>query len=210
LQSQLAALVSKCKGAEDLDYFLLEAAALVGLNTPPEAGAKVCRLTAHLRTTQLLTAPAGSNRPGLFCQARGMAYQQARALAAHGGCFLLYIVRTMRQTIAAHGSLLWASHSHYSVLFKNLQGVLSELLRSLVHYKSNAALAGDSLHHGTDQQLMDVDLTRACHSPPLLRPSSGQRLRSGGSAQGNSTITRSSSNNNSRLGSSSFRGYDDM
>lgn len=41
LQSQLAALVSKCKGAEDLDYFLLEAASLVGLNTPPEAGAKV-------------------------------------------------------------------------------------------------------------------------------------------------------------------------
>lgn len=41
LQSQLAALVSKCKGPEDLDYFLLEAAALVGLNTPPEAGAKV-------------------------------------------------------------------------------------------------------------------------------------------------------------------------
>jgi hypothetical protein len=40
-QSQLAALVSKCKGPEDLDYFLLEAAALVGLNTPPEAGAKV-------------------------------------------------------------------------------------------------------------------------------------------------------------------------
>jgi hypothetical protein len=215
LQSQLAALVSKCKGAEDLDYFLLEAAALVGLNTPPEAGAKVCRLTAHLRTTQLLTDPAGSNRPGrkqrAFCQARGMADQQARALAAHGGCFLLYIVRTMRQTIAAHGGLLWASHSHYSLLLFNLQGVLSELLRSLVHYKSNAALAGDSLHHGTDQQLMDVDLTRACHSPPLLRPSSGQRLRSGGSAQGNSTITCSSSSNNySRLGSSSFRGYDDM
>jgi hypothetical protein len=44
LQSQLAALVSKCKGAEDLDYFLLEAASLVGLNTPPEAGAKVCIL----------------------------------------------------------------------------------------------------------------------------------------------------------------------
>lgn len=41
LQSQLAALVSKCKGPEDLDYFLLEAAALVGLNTTPEAGPKV-------------------------------------------------------------------------------------------------------------------------------------------------------------------------
>lgn len=41
LQSQLAVLVSKCKGPEDLDYFLLEAAALVGLSTPPEGGAKV-------------------------------------------------------------------------------------------------------------------------------------------------------------------------
>jgi hypothetical protein len=37
----MAALVSKCKGAEDLEYFLLETASLVGLNTPPEAGAKV-------------------------------------------------------------------------------------------------------------------------------------------------------------------------
>jgi hypothetical protein len=97
-----------------------------------------------------------------------------------------------------------------SVLVFDLQGVLSELLRSLVHYKSNAALAGDSLHHGMDQQHMDMDLARACHSPPLLRPSSGQRLRSGGSAQGNSPILRSSSNNYSRLGSSSFRGHDDM
>lgn len=84
--------------------------------------------------------------------------------------------------------------------------MLSELLRSLVHYKSNAALAGDSLH--TDHQHMDVDLARACHSPPLMRPSSG-RLRSAGSAQG-ATIMRSSSNNYSRLGGSSFRGHEDM
>lgn len=92
----------------------------------------------------------------------------------------------------------------------DLQGVLSELLRSLVHYKSNAALAGDSLHHGMDHQHMDMDLARACHSPPLLRPSSGQRLRSGGSAQGNSNILRSNSNNYSRLGSSSFKGHEDL
>lgn len=43
LQTQMAALVSKCKGAEDLEYFLLETASLVGLNTPTEAGAKVRR-----------------------------------------------------------------------------------------------------------------------------------------------------------------------
>lgn len=50
-QSQLAALVSKCKGAEDLEYFLLESASLVGLHTPPDAGAKVravCWLWDHI------------------------------------------------------------------------------------------------------------------------------------------------------------------
>lgn len=41
MQAQLAALVSKCKGVEDLEYFLQEAASLVGLNAPPETGAKV-------------------------------------------------------------------------------------------------------------------------------------------------------------------------
>jgi hypothetical protein len=42
LQAQLSALVSKCKpGADDLEYFLLEAGQLVGLDVPPEQGAKV-------------------------------------------------------------------------------------------------------------------------------------------------------------------------
>jgi hypothetical protein len=86
-----------------------------------------------------------------------------------------------------------------------VQGVLSELLRSLVRYKSNAALAGDSLHAGADHDHMDGDLARVCHSPPLLRPCSG-RLRSAGSAQ-NSPM-RSNSNTYGRLGSSSFRGGD--
>jgi hypothetical protein len=44
LQAQLSALVSKCKpGADDLEYFLLEAGQLVGLDVPPEQGAKVGR-----------------------------------------------------------------------------------------------------------------------------------------------------------------------
>lgn len=90
------------------------------------------------------------------------------------------------------------------------QGVLSELLRSLVHYKSNAALAGDSSPAGTGHhQHTDMDLLRACHSPPLMRPSSGQRLRSAGSAQG-ATMLRSSSTNYSRLGSNSFKVHDEM
>jgi hypothetical protein len=42
LQAQLSALVSKCKpGGDDLEYFLLEAGQLVGLDVPPEQGAKV-------------------------------------------------------------------------------------------------------------------------------------------------------------------------
>lgn len=89
-----------------------------------------------------------------------------------------------------------------------VQGVLSELLRSLVHYKSNAALAADSMPAASDhQQQLDVGLVRTCHSPPLLRPSSGSRLHSAGSAQGGS-VPRSSSNTYRRLGSSSFRGHD--
>jgi hypothetical protein len=92
-----------------------------------------------------------------------------------------------------------------------LQGVLSELLRSLVHYKSNAALAGDSSPAGTGHhQHADMDLHRACHSPPLMRPSSGQRLRSAGSSAQGTTMIRSSSANYSRLGSNSFKGHDEM
>lgn len=42
LQAQLAGLLSKCKGgAADLEYFLIEAGQLVGLDSAPEAGAKV-------------------------------------------------------------------------------------------------------------------------------------------------------------------------
>lgn len=42
LQAQLSALVSKCKpGGDDLEYFLLEAGQLAGLDVPPEQGAKV-------------------------------------------------------------------------------------------------------------------------------------------------------------------------
>lgn len=90
-----------------------------------------------------------------------------------------------------------------------LQGVLSELLRSLVHYKSNAAMAGDSSPAGTWHQHTDMDLPRACHSPPLMRPTSGQRLRSAGSAQG-ATMLRSSSTNYSKLGSNSFKVHGEM
>lgn len=43
-QAQLAALVGKCKGgADDLEYFLVEAGHLVGLGVPPEHGPKVSR-----------------------------------------------------------------------------------------------------------------------------------------------------------------------
>jgi hypothetical protein len=94
-----------------------------------------------------------------------------------------------------------------AVVVSSLQGVLSELLRSLVHYKSHAALAGGGMAGGPEQQHMNMDHSRA-HSPPLLmRPSSGQqqRLYSAGSPQG-SPFVHSSSNTNSRLGS--FRGHE--
>jgi hypothetical protein len=40
-QSQLAALVAKARGPDDLEFFLTEAAGLTGLDAPPEGGAKV-------------------------------------------------------------------------------------------------------------------------------------------------------------------------
>lgn len=65
-QSQLAALVAKCRAPADLPFFLTEAAALTGLDVAPEAGPKVrrgrqgCRVARHTRAqaqSRLLTSP---------------------------------------------------------------------------------------------------------------------------------------------------------
>lgn len=93
--------------------------------------------------------------------------------------------------------------------------MLSQLLASLVHYKSNAALhtggVGGDTDGGQQQHLDAHDLARACVSPPLMQraSSSGGRLRSAGQGQqaaGGGGVLRSNSNNTySRLGSGSFR-----
>ncbi|KAF6258344.1 hypothetical protein COO60DRAFT_1270809 [Scenedesmus sp. NREL 46B-D3] len=63
-QAQLSALVSKCKpGADDLEYFLLEAGQLAGLDVPPEQGAKGVLAELLHRIVQYKTAGvAGSPR----------------------------------------------------------------------------------------------------------------------------------------------------
>lgn len=52
-QSRLAALANKCKGPDDVEYFILEAGSLSGLNIPTEAGAKVSLLGCRVLLQQL-------------------------------------------------------------------------------------------------------------------------------------------------------------
>lgn len=64
-QAQLSALVSKCKpGADDLEYFLLEAGQLAGLDVPPEQGAKGVLAELLHRIVQYKTAGAAGSPRG--------------------------------------------------------------------------------------------------------------------------------------------------
>jgi hypothetical protein len=73
LQAQLSALVSKCKpGADDLEYFLLEAGQLVGLDVTPEQGAKVSSRDSEVTKLAVVVAALLQTQPLVWCNTASM------------------------------------------------------------------------------------------------------------------------------------------